>query len=109
MKRKGSSSYCVRHRAETHEDRRFFSAGMEFAEGAYACVLEAPSRGGPPPKHIAKRVWVGRVRCASAAVLLSYLRESGARVQWRQPWAIVHVDVTVGVRYFRAGMAVAWL
>ena len=36
--------YYVRHKAETHENRRFFSTGMEFAENAYAYVLKAPSR-----------------------------------------------------------------
>ena len=34
----------ARHKAETHENRRFFSTGMEFAENAYAYVLKAPSR-----------------------------------------------------------------
>ena len=34
----------VRHKAETHENRRFFSIGMEFAENAYAYVWKAPSR-----------------------------------------------------------------
>ena len=38
------SNYYVRHKAETHENRRFFSIGMEFAENAYAYVLKAPSR-----------------------------------------------------------------
>ena len=37
-------SYYVRHKAETHENRRFFSTGMEFAENAYAYVLKAPRR-----------------------------------------------------------------
>ena len=36
--------YYVRHKAETHENRRFLSTGMEFAENAYAYVLKAPSR-----------------------------------------------------------------
>ena len=36
--------YYVRHKAETHENRRFFSTRMEFAENAYAYVLKAPSR-----------------------------------------------------------------
>ena len=36
--------YYVRHQAETHENRRFFSSGMEFAENAYAYMLKAPSR-----------------------------------------------------------------
>ena len=36
--------YYVRHKAETPENRRFFSIGMEFAENAYAYVLKAPSR-----------------------------------------------------------------
>ena len=36
--------YYVRHEAETHENRRFLSTGMEFAENAYAYVLKAPSR-----------------------------------------------------------------
>ena len=36
--------YYVRHKAETHENRRFFSTGMEFAENTYAYVLKAPSR-----------------------------------------------------------------
>ena len=31
-------------RAETHENRRFLSTGMGFAENAYAYVLKAPSR-----------------------------------------------------------------
>ena len=39
-------------------------------------------------------------------MLLSYLRENDARLQSRQPLAIVHVDVTVSARYFRANMAV---
>ena len=38
------NKYYVRHKAETHENRRFFSTGMEFAENAYAYVLKAPSR-----------------------------------------------------------------
>ena len=33
-------------------------------------------------------------------MFLSYLRENDAHLQWRQPWAIVRVDVTVGVRHF---------
>ena len=37
-------SYYIRHKAETHENRRFFSTGMEFSENAYAYVLKAPSR-----------------------------------------------------------------
>ena len=36
--------YYVRHKAEMHENLRFFSTGMEFAENAYAYVLKAPSR-----------------------------------------------------------------
>ena len=36
--------YYVRHKAKTHENRRFFSTGMEFAKNAYDCVLKAPSR-----------------------------------------------------------------
>ena len=36
--------YYVRHKAETHENRRFFSIGMEFAENADAYVLKALSR-----------------------------------------------------------------
>ena len=32
-------------------------------------------------------------------MLLTYLRESDARLQWRQPWATVHVDVTVSARH----------
>ena len=36
--------YYVRHKTETHEIRRFFSLGMEFAENAYAYLLKAPSR-----------------------------------------------------------------
>ena len=34
--------YYVRHSAEMHENRRFFSRGMEFAKHTYAYVLEAP-------------------------------------------------------------------
>ena len=37
-------NYYVRHKAETHENRRFFSIVMEFAENAYAYVLKALSR-----------------------------------------------------------------
>ena len=37
-------TYYVRHKAETHENWRFFSSGMEFAENAYAYVLKVPSR-----------------------------------------------------------------
>ena len=37
-------TYYVRHKAETHENRRFFRTGIEFAENAYAYVLKAPSR-----------------------------------------------------------------
>ena len=36
--------YYVRHEAETHENRRFLSTGVAFAENAYAYVLKAPSR-----------------------------------------------------------------
>ena len=36
--------YYVRHEAETHENWRFLSTGMGFAENAYAYVLKAPSR-----------------------------------------------------------------
>ena len=36
--------YYVRHKAEMHENRRFFSTGMEFAKNAHAYVLKAPSR-----------------------------------------------------------------
>ena len=36
--------YYIRHKAETHENRRFFSTGMEFQENTYAYVLKAPSR-----------------------------------------------------------------
>ena len=36
--------YYVSHKVETHENRQFFSTGMEFAENAYASVLKAPSR-----------------------------------------------------------------
>ena len=39
--------YYVRHKAETHENRRFLSTGMEYAENAYAYVLKAPSRSYP--------------------------------------------------------------
>ena len=28
-------TYYVRHKAETHENRQFFSTGMEFANNAY--------------------------------------------------------------------------
>ena len=38
------TTYYVRHKVETHENRRFFSTGMEFAENAYAYVLKALSR-----------------------------------------------------------------
>ena len=31
-------------RPKPHENRRFFSTGMEFAENTYAYVLKAPSR-----------------------------------------------------------------
>ena len=41
------STYYVRHKAETHENLRFLSTGMEFAENAYASVLKAPSRSEP--------------------------------------------------------------
>ena len=37
-------SYYIRHKAETHENRRFLSTCIEFAENAYAYVLKAPSR-----------------------------------------------------------------
>ena len=30
------TNYYVRHEAETHENRRFLSTGMGFAENAYA-------------------------------------------------------------------------
>ena len=33
-------------------------------------------------------------------MLLSYLRENDAHLQWRQPWATVRVDVTVSARHF---------
>ena len=36
--------YYIHHEAETHENRRFLSTEMEFAENAYAYVLKAPSR-----------------------------------------------------------------
>ena len=36
--------YYVRHKVEAHENRRFFSTEMEFAENAYAYVIKAPSR-----------------------------------------------------------------
>ena len=36
--------YYVRHKGEMHENQRFFSTGMEFAESAYAYVLKVPSR-----------------------------------------------------------------
>ena len=38
------SIYYVRQKAETHENRRFLSTGMGFAENANAYVLKAPSR-----------------------------------------------------------------
>ena len=38
------TNYYVRHKVETHENRRFFRTGMELAENAYAYVLKAPSR-----------------------------------------------------------------
>ena len=37
-------TYYIRHKTEMHENRRFFSTGMEFSENAYAYVLKAPSR-----------------------------------------------------------------
>ena len=36
--------YYVRHDTETHENRRFFSTGIEFAQNTYAYVLKLPSR-----------------------------------------------------------------
>ena len=33
-------------------------------------------------------------------MLLSYLRENDARLQWRLPWGIVRVDVTENVHRF---------
>ena len=36
--------YYIRHEVETHENQRFLSTGMGFAENAYAYVLKAPSR-----------------------------------------------------------------
>ena len=40
----GWQNYYVRHKAETHKNRRFFSTGAEFAENAYAYMLKALSR-----------------------------------------------------------------
>ena len=37
------SHYYVPHKAEMHENRRFFSTGLEFAKNAYAYVLKAKS------------------------------------------------------------------
>ena len=42
--RKIFNYYYVRHKAEMHENRRFFSTGMEFAKNAHAYVLKTPSR-----------------------------------------------------------------
>ena len=41
------AAYYVRHKAEKHENPRFFSTRIEFAENAYAYVLKAPSRSKP--------------------------------------------------------------
>ena len=38
------TKYYVRHKAETHENLRFFSTWMEFAKNAYTYMLKAPSR-----------------------------------------------------------------
>ena len=35
-------------------------------------------------------------------MLLSYLRDNDARLQWCQPRATVRIDVIVSVRHFRA-------
>ena len=40
----GKNLYYVRHDTETHENRRFFSTGIEFAKNTYAYVLKSPSR-----------------------------------------------------------------
>ena len=37
-------TYYVHPKAEMHENRRFFSTGMEFAKNANAFVLKAQSR-----------------------------------------------------------------
>ena len=37
-------AYFVSRKAEMHENRQFFSTGMEFAKNAYAIVLKALSR-----------------------------------------------------------------
>ena len=38
-----ADSYYVRHKTEMHENQRFFSIRMEFANNAYAYMLKALS------------------------------------------------------------------
>ena len=40
------------------------------------------------------------MQCTKTVMLLSYLRENDARLQWRQPWSTVRVDVIVSARHF---------
>ena len=36
--------YYVRHKAQMHENRRFFRAGISFAKNLYVYMFKAPSR-----------------------------------------------------------------
>ena len=100
-----------------HENRRFLSTGMDFAENAYAYVLKARSR-----SYLTSVSSVSSIaydKCLSTgldrantmyptAMSLPYLRGNNAHLQSRQHEQWPKVDVTVRVRHFRANMTVTW-